>query len=754
MLHALQRIIQEVHTATNLEEALNISVRRIKEHMAVDACSVLIADGSNGHYVLLATDGLHPESVGRVCLASNEGLVGLVAERQEPISVENAAEHPRYRYFPETGEERFHAFLGVPIIHFRRVVGVLVVHHRDKRRFNKDEEALLVTIAAQIAGTISDGSTGGGISRLMSGRLSQSSFIQGIPAAPGIAVGTIALASPFANLNSVPDRAITDVLAEEANFRSAVAAVQAELRANGERMAALLPEDVRSIFDVYVLLLGNDQLINDTVKRIRDGNWAPASLRDTIAEHARVFEQMEDVYLQARAEDLRGIGHRILTYLQSSTQEPREYAQQCILVGEEISVAQLVEVPLERLAGIVCTRGSALSHTAILARALNLPVVMGVGDLPIGRLEGVTIAVDGYMGQVLFRPAPSILEAFQRFVFSEVELAAELDTLLPLPAETVDGIKVALLANSGLPCDIRPSLERGAEGIGLYRTEFTFMVYESFPSENDQYQIYRQVLDSFAPRPVNMRTLDIGGDKSLPYFPVIEDNALLGWRGIRVSLDHPEIFLTQLRAMLRANTGLANLRILFPMVSSAREVDQAKELLERANCSLLEEGHSVSMPMLGVLIEVPAAVYQIPALAQRVDFFSIGTNDLTQYLLAANRSNARVATLCDSLHPAVIRAIYQAVQAAHQYNKPAAVCGEMAGDPAGVILLLGMGITTLSMAAPSLPRVKWVIRSFSFRRARQLLERALEQEEATQVRRMLNDALEREGLGALIRTVK
>jgi phosphotransferase system enzyme I (PtsP) len=251
-----------------------------------------------------------------------------------------------------------------------------------------------------------------------------------------------------------------------------------------------------------------------------------------------------------------------------------------------------------------------------------------------------------------------------------------------------------------------------------------------------------------------MRTLDIGGDKSLPYFPVIEDNSLLGWRGIRVSLDHPEIFLTQLRAMLRANAEFGNLRILFPMISSPKEVDQAKDLLERAYLSLLEEGPAVTRPSVGVLIEVPAAVYQIGPLARRVDFFSIGTNDLTQYLLAANRNNARVASLCDSLNPVVIRVICDIIQGAYRCARPVGICGEMAGDPAAVLVLLGMGVTTLSMASPSLPRVKWVIRSFTQRRARELLDEALLMEDAVQVRRMLNNALEQAGLGVLVRAVK
>jgi len=755
MLNILQRIVQEVYTATNLDEALAISVRRIKEYMAVDACSVLIADPQDGQYVLMATDGLNPSSVGKVRLGRGEGLVGLVAERREPISVENAAEHPRYRYFPETGEERYHAFLGVPIIYYRRVLGVLIVHQRQRRRFSKDEEALLVTIAAQLAGAINDGDSSGGISRLMGEQMLSTNVIQGMPAAPGIAIGTVILPSPFVTLATVPDRSIQDVDQEEAAFRAAIAAVREELCLSSQRMEAFLPAEALAIFNVCVMLLESDNLLTDSVRRIRAGNWAPAALRDTISDYARLFERMEDSYLRARAEDIRSIGQRILVRLQANAQQSvRQYAERCILVGEEIGAALLVEVPVEQLAGIVCTRGSVLSHTAILARALGIPAVMGVGDLPIGRLEGAAVAVDGYQGQVFLRPTPSIRREFQRLISAEKELAAGLETLRQLPAETLDGVTVPLYANSGLLSDIRASLECGAEGIGLYRTEFTFMLYESFPSEDEQHQIYRQVLEAFAPKPVIMRTLDVGGDKSLPYFPVAEDNALLGWRGIRVCLDHPEIFLTQLRAMLRADVDFHNLRLLFPMISSPAEVDQARFLLERAYCELRQEGFGVMQPPLGIVLEVPAAIYQVASLARRVDFFSIGTNDLTQYLLAVNRNNARVATLWDSLHPAVIRAVYEAVQEGQRCAKSVSVCGEMAGDPLTVILLLGMGIDSLSMVSPSLSRVKWVIRSFSQSDAHQLLNEALGMEDPRDVRALLNEALQQVGLGALVRNGK
>ncbi len=754
MLDVLHRITQEVNTATHLDEALAIVVRRVREEMAVDACSIYVVDEADGHYVLMATDGLRQTAVGQIRLGLQEGLVGLVGERRELINLENALQHPRYRHFPDTGEERFQAFIGVPIIHYRRVVGVLVAQQWATRLFSEDEVALLFTIAAQLGGVISAGLRGGGVGRLKSGKKQRNVIIEGIAGAPGVAVGTVVLPSPLANLESVPDRKANDIDAEEALFRGAVAELEKELLENSARLERILPMDARQIFDFYRLLLSDEGVVNDTVARIRAGHWAAGALRDTIMEQARIFERMEDNYLQVRAEDIRGIGRRLLMYLQGKDWKPKSYPRQCILMGEEISAARIADVPVGQLAGIVCTHGSVVSHTAILARALGIPAVMGLGPLSIGNLEDSEMVVDGYQGRVIIQPSRAVRAEFQRLVKSAKKLSIELEALRHLPAETADGARIALYANTGLLSDIAPSLESGAEGIGLYRTEFAFMVRQSFPSEEEQYQAYRAFLEAFVPHPVTMRTLDIGGDKTLSYFPIEEENTFMGWRGIRLMLDHPEIFLTQLRAMLRANAGMGNLRILLPMISRYKEVDEAYALLECAYRDLQEEGQPAAMPPLGAMLEVPAALYQIENLARRVDFFSIGTNDLTQYLLAVDRSNAHVAGLYDTLHPAVLKVVYEGVQQAHRCAKPISVCGEIAGDPLGVILLLGMGVDALSMAAPSIPRVKWVIRAFTQSHARELLKQVLNMEDSAEIRQFLRGTLEEVGLGALTQSVK
>jgi phosphotransferase system enzyme I (PtsP) len=751
MLEILRRIIQEVNAAQDLEQALAIIVHRVKQAMTADVCSVYLADLVKQEYVLMASDGLNPEAVGTVRLSLHESLVSLVAERAEPLNLDNAPDHPRYRFIAETGEERYHGFLGVPIIHHRKVLGVLVVRQYAKRKFDENEVTLLVTIAAQLAGAIAHAQASGGISGLRGERRRSVRYTQGLPGSPGIAVGRAVVIYPPADIDAIPDRITDDVDAEVAAFRQAVAKVYADIESLTARISQALPQEDLALFDVYLQMLGSESLVGKTIARIRTGNWALGALRETILEHTRAFEAMGDVYLSERASDVRDLGLRLLAYLQTDTHHTRQYPEKSIIVGEEITAPMLAEVPYGHLAGIVSVRGSSSSHVAILARTMGVPAVMGAGDLSVSRLDERELIVDGYQGRVYVEPPQQVRAEFMRLVQEEAALTAGLADLRDLPAETTDHHRMTLYANTGLLADLSFAQNADVEGIGLYRTELPFMVRERFPGEEEQRLIYRQVLESFAPKPVTLRTLDIGGDKALPYFPIQEENPFLGWRGIRVTLDHPEIFLVQLRAMLRASSGLDNLHLLFPMVSTVAEVDDTLLLLRRACDELREEGENIAMPKVGVMIEVPSAVYQVEAIAQRVDFLSVGTNDLTQYLLAVDRNNPRVAGLFDSLHPAVLRALLHIVEQAHLQHKPVTVCGEMAGDPATAILLLGMDIDSLSMSVVSLPRVKWVIRSFSRAQAKKILDEALEFDDAASIRNHLNKALEQAGLGSLIR---
>lgn len=752
MLDVLRRIIQEVNAAPDLAQALTIIVQRVKQAMAADVCSVYLTDFVNHQHVLMASDGLNPEAIGAVRLGLNEGLIGVVCERAEPLNLDNAPDHPRYRFIAETGEERYHAFLGVPIIHHRKALGVVVVRQRAQRKFDESEVTLLVTIAAQLAGAIAHAEVSGGINGLHGEQWQGSRPIEGLPGAPGVAVGTAVVIYPPTDLDAIPNRKATDVEAEVAAFAGAVAKVRSDIVVLAARLAETLPVEDLALFDAYLQMLQGESLVGKTVARIRRGNWAPAALRDTIAEHTSAFEAMGDAYLSERASDVRDLGLRLLVYLQTDTRGQQHYPENTIIVGEEITASMLAEVTPGRLAGVISVRGSSSSHVAILARAMGVPAVMGIADLSVARVDGREVVVDGYRGRVYVQPTQVVRTEYLRIAQEERELSAGLAELRDVQAVTLDGFHMPLYANTGLISDITSTLNSGAEGIGLYRTEFPFMARERFPGEEEQRLIYRQVLGAFAPRPVTLRTLDIGGDKSLPYFPIDEDNPFLGWRGIRITLDHPEIFLVQLRAMLRASRGFNNLHLLLPMVSTLAEVDDSLILIKRAHAELLEAGEDIVMPKIGVMIEVPSAVYQSDAIAARVDFLSVGSNDLTQYLLAVDRNNARVAGLYDALHPAVLRALLQVVESARRNNKPVSVCGEMAGDPAAALLLLGMGMDSLSMSPASLPRVKWMIRKFSRAQARLVLDEVLKMEDSAAIRRHLNTALEQAGLAGLVRS--
>ena len=388
---------------------------------------------------------------------------------------------------------------------------------------------------------------------------------------------------------------------------------------------------------------------------------------------------------------------------------------------------------------------------AILARAMDVPAVMGAVDLPDYDLEGETVIVDGHYGEVITRPSEPRIRLNKELIAQEEIFEAELDDLNELPCITRDGWRVQLWVNIGLTGDLTRSLDRGAEGIGLFRTEIPFMSKESFPTEQEQLLLYREQMEAFEPRPVTMRTLDIGGDKGLSYFPIQEDNPFLGWRGIRVTLDHPEIFMVQVRAMIKANAGLnGELRIMLPMISRVEELRTARALIERAHEEVMEEGVVVKAPQVGVMVEVPAAVYQARLLAKEADFLAVGSNDLTQYMLAVDRNNARVATLYQDVHPAVITALREVARAAHAEETGIGICGELAGTPVGAVLLMAMGYHVLSMNATHLPKVKWVIRNIKRSDARRMLAKVLRMDSSEQIEAFMNQQLREAGLGKVL----
>ena len=747
----LRMISQEVNAAKDLPAALTIIVKQVRVAMNSHVCSVYLYEPDRDRYLLMATEGLNKRAVGKVSMASNEGLVGLVGSRAETITLEDAMSHPRFLYFAETGEERYASFLGTPIIHHRQVLGVLVVQQKERRQFDEGDEAFLVTMSAQLSGVIAHAEATGSIRGLgKQGKGIQEARFIGVPGAPGAALGTAVVVLPVADLDVVPDKAISNIAEQLELFTLALESVRADIRSLSARLSDQLRPQERALFDVYLMMLEHTALAGDVIAVIRGGQWAQGALRKVVSDHVQRFEHMDDDYLRERASDVKDLGRRLLSYLQQAQQQTLIYPDNTILVSEELSPAMLGEVPADKLVGLVSVLGSRNSHVAILARAMGIPTVVAAVDLPYTRLDGIELIIDGYHGDVFTNPSALLRQQYAEVVEEERLINKDLDSLRSLPCVTLDGYHLPLWVNTGLLADVKRAQQRGAEGVGLYRSEVAFMGSSRFPSESEQVLMYREQLEAFHPLPVTMRTLDIGGDKPLSYFPIKESNPYLGWRGIRITLDHPEIFLVQVRAMIKASAGLNNLHILLPMISGVHELDDAQHLIHRAWGELINEGVDVQLPQIGVMIEVPSAVYQAKELARMADFLSVGSNDLTQYLLAVDRNNARVAALYDYLHPAVLMALKEVVSAAHAEGKPVSICGEMAGDPVAAVLLLAMGFDSLSMNSTHLPKVKWLLRKMTLEHAQELLEDVSSMDNPQLIHSTLNLALGNLGLSKVL----
>jgi phosphotransferase system, enzyme I, PtsP len=749
-LEALTRIVHEVDSATDLDSALSVIVHRTREVMAADVCTVYFTDHEQRRHVFAATDGLSPELVGHVQAGFGQGLVGRVADSSHPVNLARVPKELDREFLAQSGTGRYHAFLGVPVIHKRHVQGVLLVRQRKARRFDDADEAFLTTLAAQLGSAIALAKVNGEMCSLCRTDTGGSRRLDGQPGAPGFAVGK-GIVVFAADLKVVPDRIPDDPVAEDLRFRQALTSVREDIVRIAHDLEGTLSSADRALFDAYVLMLDSPEIMEAVVRRIHLGNWAPGALRQTIEAHAQRFELMSDTYLRERAMDIRELGTRLLLRLQGTSARLEDCPPDSILIGRRISAIDLGLVPPGHIRGIISAEGSSLSHAAIIARALGLPAVVGVADLPLSGLDGREIIVDGNNGKIYLRPEPALRQAFTALIEEDHALSESLASLRGLPARTLDGVEMALYTNTGLAAELSLATSNDSAGIGLFRSELPFMRYGRLPSEQEQIALYREVLVAVAPRPVNLRTLDAGGDKPLAYLNIAESNPALGWRGIRLTLDHPEIFLTQLRAALRADIGIGNLRLLLPMISDVGDVEQALLLLDQAQQQLVGEGFAVTRPKIGAMIEVPAAIYQIEQLARHVDFLSVGTNDLSQYLLATDRNNPRVSRRLDPGHPALLHALQLIVQAAKAAGKAVTVCGEMANDPGCALILLGMGFDGLSISARAIPRVKWAIRSVSATQMKTLAGQALQFDRPEHVHRLLEQALRDAGLERLQR---
>ncbi len=710
MLKILRSIVQEVSSAPNLDSAMRIIVERVRSSMAADLCSIYLLNPPHHSYILRASTGLKPETIGQISLKPNEGLIGYVAEEKRPINLTNAQQHERFRLFPESGEELFHGFLGIPIIQHGEVLGVLVVQQKAKREFSEDEVAFLVTVSAQLAGVITQAKSTQ-FSHQLRSKTSNTSLNQlhGLSGAPGIAIGKAVVVYPSLGLDAIPDRRTANPAIDLQLLEIAVQHTRRDIQAKLHQLESLLPKETQALFEAYLAMLESDTLIGATKQEIESGLWVATALRVTFSKQANILANMDDLYLRQRASDILDLGRQILNHLEPGAQKPRHYPSQTILIGEEITPSILVEVPAHKLAAMVQCRGAVASHSAILAQTLGIPAVMGISDLPLRYLDGLEMIVDGYRGQVQLKPDRATKHTYQQLIRTEQSLQNLLNSARQQPCRTLDGVTIELQVNLGLAGQVTPAETSFTDGVGLFRTETLFQQMERFPSEQEQYQSYRDILQTFHPKPVCIRTLDIGGDKSLPYFPISEENPFLGWRGIRISLDHPEVFHTQLHALMRANLGLGNLHISIPMITQLAEINQALCIADQVRDELIGRYNEFAPPPIGMMAEVPAAIFQCRQYAKRADFVSIGTNDLTQYLLAVDRNNSRVAKLYDHLHPAVLTAIATMVADCAHENTPVSVCGEMAGDPLAAVILVGLGVHSLSMPIMRIPRIKWIL---------------------------------------------
>ena len=756
MLTVLRRIVLEFSQEPELERGLLQMVNQVKHAMGTDCCSVYLADHTKQHLVLTASDGLASSSLGQINIGFAEGLVGLVAQREEPINIADAHNHPHFYHVPEVEEEELRAFLGTPIIHQRKVLGIISIQQRDARSFNENEEAFLVTLSAQLAMALANAEARGILNqRQDSGWLKQ---LQGIPGAPGIAQGEVLVSQPKADLRTVSLKKVSDTAEQTARFERAVEKTREDFSELALKLSDKITDDSLDIFEIYKQLLDSAHLTDEVIAKIRFGWCAESALKQIVDNYVIQFESIEDVYLRERASDIKDLGNRLLMNLQLPRRSVSEFPETFILLAEDVTASMLAEYQHKGLKGIISLSGSNNSHAAILARAIGLPAIMGIEHVPLGQLNGHIAIIDGYSGELFIDPSESLKSEYQHLIREEHALADKVSQVKDLPAITKDGKAIELLLNAGLSAGFEHSKSAGSVGIGLYRTEIPFMNRSYFPTEMEQTELYRDVLKAFPSQSVTMRTLDVGGDKALPYFPISEDNPFLGWRGIRITLDHPEIFLLQIRAMIRANVGHNNLDIMLPMISSVSEVDDSIRLINQAYYELSAEygddengNRIIARPRVGIMIEVPATIFMLDELAAKVDFFSVGSNDLTQYLLAVDRNNARVAGLYDAYHPAVLRALNTISVESSKCLVPLSLCGELASEPAGAILLLAMGYDKLSMNPHNIARIKWVIRHIEFKRAKVILSHALQLSTAKQVHSYLNEQLENLGLGGFVR---
>ncbi|WP_285164665.1 phosphoenolpyruvate--protein phosphotransferase [Shewanella goraebulensis] len=743
MLNTLRDITQAVAGASSLDSALNVLVSQTKLAMQTQCCSIYILEQQ--HLVLSASNGLASAAINNVKMPLTEGLVGLAAEKEEAVNLADAKSHPRFKFFPEVEEEEYRAFLAVPIIFQKQVVGVIVVQQPQPRQFSENEEAFLMTLAAQLAVVVRSLKNKAAISNVQ-----QQVVFKGTSASKGIAIAdAFVLGGEIALVQE--ERQCNDIDEEIVRLKTAMQRCSDVISTLSQRFDREKVDDIASIFSALQLLLNEASLGGEYLREVEQGWLSESAVSRVSMRYIEQFMAMEDPYLKERASDIRELGQKVLRQLIEPDKLDLAPVKPVILVAKEVDATLLAEFPRGKLAGIVTELGGVNAHAAILARALGVPAIVGVDQVLAANIDDKKLVLNANNGQLLVDPSDAVLHEYNTLISESQAQQRQFSAELSLPAQTIDGHRIQLYLNAGLLSGLSTDMAEGADGIGLYRTEIPFMLHQRFPSEIEQVHVYKQVLSAARDRPVVMRTLDVGGDKPLPYFPINEDNPFLGWRGIRLSLDHPELFLMQLRAMLTANADSAQLQILLPMVSNLDEIDRTLLYLDQAYNELIEElNRNIPKPKIGVMLEVPSLLFQLEDVAKRVDFVSVGSNDLTQYLLAVDRNNPSVSPLFDSFHPGVLRALKWTITDCNRYQLDASICGELAGEPMGALLLVAMGYQKLSMNQGSIARINYLLRRIDKQSLERLLDKALTLSNGEQVRHLLNEYLNKHDLISIL----
>ena len=690
------------------QSRLDKIVTLIAAEMGADVCSCYVMRAGEV-LELFATLGLNPSAVHKTRLRVGEGLVGDIAAHARPVALANAQNHPNFAYRPETGEDPFHSLMGVPIMRASRVRGVLVIQHKDRRDYAEEEVEMLQTVAMIVAELVAAGELVNTQEiSLAADSVLLPSRVVGISLNPGLAMG---LAVLHRSQPTIRQLVADDPVVELQRFTGAVESLNTAID-DLLAMTEAAGGESRDIIETYKMFAADRGWLNRIREAINSGLTAEAAVQRVQTETQARMSQLGDPYIRERLLDFEDLTNRLLQHLsgKGTAAESATLPDDIVLVARSMGPAELLDYDRRRLRALIMEEGSPASHVAIVARALDIPVVAQCTDL-LARVESLDpIIVDGDGGQVLVRPGEDAYESYSQSIELRVTRQRAFAELRDLPAVTANGVAVSLLLNCGLSIDL-PHLEAtGADGIGLYRTEIPFMVRSAYPNVAAQTELYARVLEIAAGRPVNFRTLDIGADKTLPYFtPQAQENPALGWRAIRIGLDRPAMLRQQLRALLRAACG-QELRVMFPMVAEVAELVAARRILD-LELARLDSGRAPAAVKVGVMIEVPSLLWQLPELLARVDFISVGSNDLMQYLFACDRGDAKLAGRFDPLSPPMLRVLRQLVQAADSAQVPLSVCGEMAGRPLEAMVLLGMGVRNLSMAPAAVGSIKTMLRS-------------------------------------------